>query len=115
MQALIDYIIYDIKQKHINDPAIGHLDNILEIVLLSNRYETGKYINSIIDKETYWIVSNHFGYISGQWQDIEFIKLIERKTEEFKGIVEESYYKRFIDNIKESIDALDEDVKKDLI
>ncbi|MCH4830020.1 hypothetical protein BWK63_12785 [Flavobacterium covae] len=114
MQALIDYIIYDIKQKHINDPAIGYLYNILEIVLLSNRYETEKYINGINDKSTYWIISNQFGYISGQWQDVEFVKSIKRKTEEFKGMVEESYYERFINNVNEAINALEEDVKNQI-
>ncbi len=114
MQALIDYIIYDIKQKDVNDPARGYLRNILEIVLLSNRYETEKYIKEISDKDIYWMVSTHFGYISGQWQDLKFIELIKHKTEEFKGIVEESYYKGFLDNVKESIDALEENVKSQL-
>ena len=107
MQALIDYIVYQIKDKDVNDPAIGYFNNILEIVLLSNRYEAEKYITHINDKSTYWIVSNHFGYISGQWQDPEFINLIKRKTEEFNGIVENSYYERFVSNVNEAKNALD--------
>jgi hypothetical protein len=107
MQAIIDFLVSEIKNKDGNDPAQGYLYNILEIVLLSNFYQTDKYINEIVDIDTYWIISNHFGFISGQRQEVEFIRLIKYKTEKFKGIAEEKYYERFCRNVQEAIEALD--------
>lgn len=114
MQELIEYLVYQIKQKDSNDRARGFLDRILDIVLLSNRYETMQYINDINDKSTYWIVSTHFGYLSAQWQDIGFIKLIKQKTEQFNGMVEDVYYERFIQNLQEAITVLDEEIENQL-